>query len=254
MELTVLGSGTVAPTAERTPAAYWVDAGSVCLLLDCGAGTLQRAAQYGVPWSEATHIAITHFHQDHWGELALFLFACKWGVEPAREAPLTVIGPPGFRARLSMLAGAFGDWVLEPGFPLETAELGPGEERELAPGVVLEACDTPHTPESLAYGVRTGECRLVYTGDTGESAELARWAAGCDLLLAECSLPEHRALDLHLTPSRAGALAREAGASRLVLTHFYPVFGDIDPVAVAGGEFQGDIVAASDGDRFTVGA
>jgi len=254
MELTVLGSGTVAPTAERTPAAYWVEEGPVRLLLDCGSGTLQRAAQFDVPWSEATHVAITHFHQDHWGELGLFLFACKWGVEPSREAPLTLIGPRGFSARLTMLAGAFGDWVQEPGFPLEIVEIAPGEEHQLAPGVTLEACDTPHTPESLAYGVRTGECRLVYTGDTGESAALARWAAGCDLLLAECSLPEHRALDLHLTPSRAGALAREAGAGRLVLTHFYPVFGDIDPVAVAGGEFQGDIVAASDGDRFTVGA
>jgi ribonuclease BN (tRNA processing enzyme) len=254
MELTVLGTGTVAPTPERAAAAHWIDEPPVKLLLDCGAGVLRRAATFGVPWAEATHLAITHFHQDHWGELAFYLFALKWGVEPARSEPLALIGPAGLRTRLTLLAGAYGDWVLEPGFPLEIAEVRPGDEHELAPGVVLEACDTPHTAESLAYAVRTGSCRLVYTGDTGESAELARWARGCDLLLAECSLPEDRALDLHLTPSRAGALAREAAAGRLVLTHFYPVFGDTDPVAVAGEEFRGDIVAASDGDRFTVGA
>jgi ribonuclease BN (tRNA processing enzyme) len=253
MELTVLGSGTVAPTADRTAAAHWVDAGEVRLLLDCGAGMLHRASRFGVPWAAVTHVAVTHFHQDHWGELPMLLFALKWGIEPPRSAPLTVIGPRGMRSRLTLLAGAYGDWVLEPGFPLETVEVAPGESRELSPGVTLEAWDTPHTDESLAYAVRTGTHRLVYTGDTGPSEELAQWAKGCDLLLSECSLPDERALELHLTPTQAGALAKDAGAHRLVLTHFYPVFGDTDPVAIAARQFDGEIHAAADGDRFTVG-
>ena len=253
MELTVLGSGTVAPTPERTAAAHWVDAPPVKLLLDCGAGALHRAAMFGIPWAEATHVAITHFHQDHWGELGMYLFALRWGIEPPRSEPLLLIGPAGLRTRLRLLAGAYGDWMLEPGFPLEVREISPGESVALAGDVELEACKTPHTPESLAYGVRTGGLRLVYTGDTGPSEELARWAQGCDLLLAECSLPDERAIELHLTPSQAGVLARDASAHRLVLTHFYPVFGQTDPAAVARNEFDGEVVAASDGDRFTVG-
>jgi ribonuclease BN (tRNA processing enzyme) len=253
MELTVLGSGTVAPTPERTAPAHWVEAGPVRLLLDCGAGVLHRASRFAVPWPDVTHVAVTHFHHDHWGELPMLLFALKWGIEPPRSAPLTLVGPRGFRARLILLAAAYGDWVREPGFPLEIVEIAGGESRELAPGVTLEAWDTPHTEESLAYAVGTGEHRLVYTGDTGPSPELAHWARGCDLLLAECSLPDDRALELHLTPTQAGALAREAGAHRLVLTHFYPVFGSIDPVAVAAQEFHGEIHAAADGDRFSVG-
>ena len=68
MELVVLGSGTVAPSPQRTAPAHWVTTGDVRLLLDCGAGVLHRAAQFGVPWPTVTHIALTHFHPDHWGE------------------------------------------------------------------------------------------------------------------------------------------------------------------------------------------
>ena len=254
MHLTVIGSGTVAPSSDRTAAAHWVEVGSVRLLLDCGAGTLHRAAQFGVPWHEATHVAVTHFHVDHWGELPMLLFALRWGIEPPRQAPLTLLGPRGFGARLTLLAGAYGDWVTHPEFPLEIVELAPGDRRALDDDVDLEAWKTPHTPESLAFAVRSMGTRLVYTGDTGYCEDLARWAADCDLLLAECSLPEERAMDMHLTPSRAADLARAARARRLVLTHFYPVFGDADPAALAAASFDGDVVAARDGDRFPVGA
>jgi ribonuclease BN (tRNA processing enzyme) len=252
MRLTVLGSGTVAPTPDRSAAAHWVEAGGVRLLLDCGAGTLQGAATAGIPWAAVTHIAITHFHLDHWGELPHYLFALRWGTEPPRSAPLVLLGPRGLRARLSLAAGAFEDWLVRPDYPLDIVELAPRAICALAEGVTLETHDTPHTTASLAYAVSDGTVRLVYTGDTGYSAPLARWAAGCDLLLAECSLPDERALDMHLTPSLAGRLAREADARRLVLTHFYPVFGDRDPATLARREFAGETVAARDGDRFEI--
>lgn len=253
MELIVLGSGTVAPSPARTAPAHWVQSGETRLLLDCGAGVLHRAASFDVPWYQVTHVALTHFHPDHWGELPMLLFALRWGIEPARSAPLTIIGPAGLRTRLTLLAGALGDWVLEPGYPVELHEIAPGGALELGPGIVLEACKTPHTPESLAFAVRDRSGRLVYTGDTGPDAPLAAWARGCDLLLAECSLPESRALAIHLTPAQAGALARDAGAAQLVLTHFYPPVEGTDPAGAAARVFGGPVTAARDGDRFTVG-
>jgi ribonuclease BN (tRNA processing enzyme) len=254
MELVVLGSGTVAPSRDRTAPAYWVRAGGVRLLLDCGAGTLHRAAAFGIPWHTVTHVALTHFHPDHWGELPMLLFALRYGIEPARSAPLAVIGPRGLRTRLTLLAGALGDWVLDPGYPCDIQEIAPGAATDLGGGTTLETCKTPHTSESLAYAVRAGDRRLVYTGDTGVSDELARWARSADLLLAECSLPEDRPLDIHLTPRRAGALARAAQARHLVLTHFYPPVEGTDPAGQAADVFGGMVSAARDGDRFVVGA
>src|SRR5581483_3821323 len=95
MELVVLGTGTVAPSAERTAAAYWVETGPVRLLMDCGAGTMHRLARFELPWPTLTHVALTHFHMDHWGELPMLFFAVKYGTLPARKDPLTLIGPPG---------------------------------------------------------------------------------------------------------------------------------------------------------------
>jgi ribonuclease BN (tRNA processing enzyme) len=253
MELVVLGSGTVAPSAARTAPAHWVAAGDTRVLLDCGAGVLHRAASFSVPWHGVTHVALTHFHVDHWGELPMLLFALRWGIEPARTAPLTVIGPAGLSTRITLLAAALGDWVLDPGYPLEIREMAPGGSLELSPGTALGAFKTPHTPESLAFAVWDRNARLVYTGDTGPDAGLAAWASGCDLLLAECSLPAERAIAIHLTPAQAGALARDAGAGRLVLTHFYPPVEGTDPAAAAARVFSGPVVAARDGDRFTVG-
>jgi ribonuclease BN (tRNA processing enzyme) len=252
--VTVLGSGTVAPSAGRVAPAHWVEAGALRLLLDCGAGSLHRAAALAVPWHAVTHVAITHFHADHWGELPHLLFALRWGIEPARHEPLVVLGPPGLRGRLEHLAGAFGPWVLDPGYPLEVVELGGDGPRSLGAGVSLEWTRTPHTDESLALAVRAAQRRLVYTGDTGPSAELARWARGCDLLLAECSLPEERALAVHLSPSEAGALARDAEAKSLVLTHFYPPMEAAQPARRAARTYAGPVAAARDGDRFVIEA
>jgi ribonuclease BN (tRNA processing enzyme) len=253
MLLITVGTGTVAPSPERTAAAHWVEADDVKLLLDCGAGPLHRLAQFGIPWPRVTHVAITHFHPDHWGELPLFLFAHRYGTRPERTAPLTLIGPVGLATRLTVLAGAVGDWLLNPGYPLDVREIPAGGSIPLSPAVTLECHHTPHTPESLAYAVRTPGGRLVYTGDTGPSDTLAHWAAGCDLLLAECSLPDDQPMDIHLTPTQAAGIARAAGARQLILTHFYPPIEGTDPAGVASRTFMGNVIAARDGDRFTAG-
>lgn len=253
MKLTVLGSGTVAPSADRTSPAHWLETGGARLLLDCGAGMLHRAAAFGIPWWETTHVALSHFHQDHFGELAAFLFAQRWGTDPPRTTPLVLIGPRGFRERLGHLAQAFGAWLLEPDtFEQEIVELAPGARYELVSDVTLECTKTPHTDESLAYAIRDREVHLVYTGDTGPSEALGRWAAGCDLLLAECSLPDERAMDIHLTPASVGELARMAQPGLLVLTHCYPVFGTRDPAQLVRETYPGTVAAAKDGSVFEI--
>src|SRR3989442_15828329 len=126
-------------------------------------------------------------------------------------------------------------------------DVSDGEPFPLDADVSLETFPVPHTTESVALSLVAPEGRLVYTGDTGPSSELARWATGCDLLLAECSLPEAMAMDIHLTPERAGDLAKEAAAKRLVLTHFYPPVENSDPARLAATRFSGKVVAANDG-------
>lgn len=253
MELVTVGTGTVAPSATRTAACHWVERGELRLLLDCGAGSLHRLAEFGLDWAHVTHLALSHFHPDHFGEVPMLVYALKYTTVPARREPLTILGPPGLHDLLTRLARGFGDWLLAPGFGLEVHEIRESEIVSLDDAVRLETFPVPHTEESVALSVTAPEGRLVYTGDTGPSDELARWASGCDLLLAECSLPEALAMDIHLTPERAGDLARAAGARRLVLTHFYPPVETTDPARAAAARFGGPVTAARDGERFTIG-
>ena len=248
LTLVTVGTGTVAPSAQRTGPAHWVERGDVRLLMDCGAGTIHRLAQFALAWEKVSHVALTHFHPDHFGELPALLFALRHATK--RVDPLVIVGPAGTVRLLKGLAEGYGDWVLDPGYPIGILDLQAGEPFPLSPDVMLEVHPTPHTAESVALGVTAPEGRVVYTGDTGPSGELAAWAAGCDLLLAECSLPDGQAVDGHLTPDGVAALAALARAGRLVLTHFYPSTEQVDVRAAVGRRYTGPVAVAADGDRF----
>ncbi|MGH7753772.1 MAG: MBL fold metallo-hydrolase [Gemmatimonadales bacterium] len=230
--------------------------GNVRALLDCGAGTLHRLASFGLPWERITHVVLSHFHPDHFGELPMVVYALRHTTVPPRKDPLVILGPPGTVRLVKALAQGFGEWLLDPGFPIGILDVQSGEPFPLDADVTLETFRVPHTPESVAIALTAPEGRLVYTGDTGPSEELGRWArgGGCQLLLAECSLPETQAIDMHLTPERAGDLAKAAGADHLILTHFYPPVESPDPATAARKRFGGKVTAARDGDRFTIGA
>jgi ribonuclease BN (tRNA processing enzyme) len=244
---TTLGTGTVALSGERSCAGYLYEADDVRLLLDCGSGITRRLAELGVAWSSITHVALTHFHIDHHGDLPTLVFAWKYGQLPPRSAPLHLIGPSGTVSLLERLAAAYGDWLRDPGFPIELREIAPGEAVDLSETVRLSAQKVPHTAESVAYSIECGNRRVVYTGDTGPDDALGDWARACDLLVCECSLPSSMAIKEHLTPEQCGALAARANPRHVVLTHFYPPVERVDIRALVGEKFSGPVTLARDG-------
>ena len=246
MRLTTVGTGTAAPHPTRVSAAHLVEAGGTRLLLDCGSGAVHRMAQLGANWSGITHVALSHFHTDHIADLPLLVMGWRWGQLPPRRDPVTLYGPPGTGALVERLAAVHGAWLLAPGFPLTVRDIAPDEVIRL-PDLALCATPVPHTAESVAYSISEGSTRLVYTGDTGASEALGDWAADCEVLLAECSLPDAMAIRDHLTPRQAGALAARARAKRLVLTHFYPPVEAVDILGEVAEHYAGPTVLAHDG-------
>ena len=246
MRLTTIGTGTIALTVERARAGHLLESGDVRLLLDCGSGVVQRLAAYD--WWNITHVALTHFHADHIGDLPTLIFAWRHARLPGRSDPLEIIGPPGTVALIAGMAAAFGSWVTMPGFPLSIREIPAGESVALGDGGMrLEARKVPHTDESVAYSVVRDRRRIVYTGDTGFDEGLGTWAAGADVLLCECSLPDAMAIPTHLTPRECGAIAAISAPGKLVLTHFYPPVERVDIRAEVGERFAGQVVLATDG-------
>jgi len=245
--LTTLGTGTVALSGERSCAGYLYEADDVRLLLDCGSGITRRLAELGLAWPAITHVALTHFHIDHHGDLPTLVFAWKYGQLPARSAPLDLLGPVGTRALIERLAAAYGEWLLAPGFPITIREIMPGESVELSASVRLSAQKVPHTEESVAYSIERAGRRVVYTGDTGPDDALADWAHGCDVLVCECSLPASMAIKEHLTPDQCASLAARARPGHVVLTHFYPPVERIDIRAAMAAQYGGPVTLGRDG-------
>lgn len=247
--LVVVGSGTVIPEEDRGGSCYYVETGEVRALLDCGPGAVQGVVRHGVPWERLTHLVLTHFHADHVGALPGLFFSLKHGVRPGRDLPLEVWGPPGTRGLFEGLADVLGDYLRDPGFPLEVREVEPGDEVGLSREVRLSTRKTPHTEESQAVRLEGPGGRVGYTGDTGPCPELGDFLAGADLLVCECALTDEEVGDNHLSPSRVAEIAARARPELLLLTHIYPHVRRRHDVArlVAAAGYPGRVELARDG-------
>ncbi|TVR64442.1 MAG: ribonuclease Z [Gemmatimonadales bacterium] len=251
VRVTILGAGTLLPDDDHRSAGHLVEGEGFSLLLDCGSGVVHGFSRWGLDWSALTHVTISHYHTDHFGDLPALLWALRHGIQGGRKSPLTLLGPRGLGRRLEGLVGAFGEYILDPGFPLVVKEL-PERGRWEDPGrrFSLRSHPTPHTDESLAYRIETESGSLGYTGDTGPAPELGTFMAGVDLLVAECAFPSQDFPGMHLDPSAVSEIACAADPAVLVLTHLYPQVDRAGlPELVRSLGFPGKTLVARDGLR-----
>jgi ribonuclease BN (tRNA processing enzyme) len=93
-------------------------------------------------------------------------------------------------------------------------------------GVTVKATAVPHgMMPSVAFRVEYGSRSIVFSGDVSRStASFVTLCKGCSMLVHDFALPERELPhgNLHAKPSMVGALAREAGAKVLILSHFMP--------------------------------
>lgn len=227
MELTVLGSGTSVPHAKRSSSALWLETSGGSVLLDCSPSSIHRIAEERLDWTNLDAIWISHFHLDHFGGLAPFLFSMKHAPQTQqRSKPLKILGGKGLRPLIDAIDAAGNYRLLQQRFPVEIVEVTTLEMFEVLPGVEAVPLKTPHTDESHAIHIRDGEKTLVFTSDTGPDEAISAFANGVDLLLMECSFVRNKPVKTHLELAEAMYLIRKAKPKRAMLTHFYPEWDD----------------------------
>jgi ribonuclease BN (tRNA processing enzyme) len=202
-------------------------------------------------WVDLDAIWLSHFHLDHIGGLAPFLFGTRSAPQTQqRVKPLNIYGPSGFAGILLAIDQSNNYRLLEQRFPVELKEVDPGNEFELLPGLNSVAFSTPHTRESLAIRLKdkSGSV-LVYTSDTGYSDELIEFAKGANLLLMECSFHRNKPVKTHLELADAMQLARACQPQILVLSHLYSEWDGIDLASEAREYWPGETIKAFDGLR-----
>ena len=201
-KLIVLGSGTPNPDPNRAGSAYAVVVNETPYLIDFGPGVIRRAASLSPPWGgkiEAMtvknfeHAFLTHIHSDHSAGLADLLLT-PWIM--GRDKKLNLYGPKGLEQMASSTLEAFEDDInyriygTQPsnkiGYKFNFYLLTEGLIYE-DENVSVEAFTVPHGSFDDAYGFRftTKDKVIVFSGDTGPSKTLEKFAAGADILVHE---------------------------------------------------------------------
>lgn len=255
MIFTILGAGTSVPHAERSSSGYWVETEKGSLLLDCSASAVHRMAQEKLDWANLDSIWISHFHLDHIGGLAPFLFGTKYALETQdRTKPLKIFGPKGLRQVLENFDNANEYNLLKQPFPLEIIEIEPLEPFQILEDLEAVAMSTPHTDESCAIHLRDSfDKTLVYSADTGFDKSLGAFAKNVDLFVLECSFVKNKPVELHIELAEAIWLIRYSESKKAVLTHLYPEWDTVDfEKEVAKFSPNREILKAFDGLRLEI--
>ncbi len=241
MRLTVLGGCGAWPAAGLACSGYLVEHDGFRLLIDPGYATLPRLLTVADA-TEVDAVLVSHGHPDHCADLNPLLRARVLRDDPASAlpvfAPAGALGPVLALDRPGMLDDA-----------IALREFTPGDRLTVGPFGVRSWL-LPHFMPNAGLRLEADGRSLAYTGDTGPSPLLAELAVGADVYLAEATYPWQVPPDSerYLSSGRlAGAVAREAGVGRLLLTHLQPGADPDEAVRAAAESYPGEIAVASAG-------
>ncbi len=249
-ELIVIGSGTGVPSLTRASPALIFRSGGITALIDSGSGTLRRMLEVGITYNDIDLLLYTHIHPDHIADLVPILFACRYGERP-RKRDLVCVGGPGFLRHFRKLNSAYGPWIKAEAYRLTLKEVC--EESFRFRGIEVRPKPIAHIRESVAYRItfkRNSSFKrsrsVTISGDTDYSQNLVDLAADTDLLVLECSFPDGKKVDGHLTASLAGRIGKEARCKRLLLYHLYPPCEKADIIGQCSTAYKGELSIARD--------
>ncbi len=205
MNFRVLGCDGSYPGPGGACSSYIAEGGNDTLLLDLGCGALPRLMAYREP-DKLSAIIITHWHFDHASDTLGLQY---WLL--LHKHRLTLYCPKEDHPLKALLAK-------------EQYNIRDLEQAPQIGGFAVRTLRMDHPTPACAVRLERGGKSLVYTGDTASAGDLARFAAGTDLLVCDATFTnaQWHAGAPHLSAAQAGTLAREAGVKRLVLTHFPP--------------------------------
>jgi len=222
MRLQFLGSGDAFGSGGRFNTCVLVETAASTFLVDCGASSMIAMRRFGVDPNRIGTVFISHLHGDHFGGVPFLILDAQF--YSRRTVPLTLVGPPGFRERLTQTMEVLfpGSSTVERKFKTEIREISADQSTAIngvtvTPYLVEHVCGAP--PFALRF---TCDDRvLAYTGDTEWTESLLAVGRGADLLIAEALFFERR-VKYHLDYATLKASLARIGAKRVILTHMGP--------------------------------
>lgn len=280
MKITLLGTGTPAPSLTRQSSGYLIEVGDDVIVMDHGPGAAHRLLESGCHPTKVSHLFLSHLHYDHMMDYPRLLLQ-RWDMGAGKIPELKVFGPRPLARMTEQLFGDDGVFGLD----LESRVSHPAsqdvyvsrggvlprekptpEVREVTAGDVIEGDgwrirvgEAQHFQpilECLGYRLETADGTLVYSGDSGGMPEsMIELARDCDMLIHMC----HFASGMEPTAAYRQAsgshmdiaeIAKRANVKTVVLTHFIPLLdrpGVLEQlIAEMKTVFDGNIVIGRD--------
>lgn len=253
MKITLLGTGTPAPSLTRQSSSYLIEVGNDVIVMDHGPGAQHRLLEAGRHPTDVTHAFFSHMHYDHIMDYPRLLLQ-RWDMGAGKLPELKVFGPQPLGRITEQLFGddgVFGldiesrvshqaskDVYVSRGGTLPRLKPRP-EVLEVVPGdtiegdawrvTVGEASHFQPIMDCFGYRLESDDGILVYSGDSGGVPEsMIDLARDCDLLIHMChfatgmepSEEYRRASGSHMDIAE---VAKRANAKTVVLSHCIPM-------------------------------
>ncbi len=255
----ICGTGSPEVSSAKAQACTLVSAGGKMFLFDVGDGAVRSLAHSKIPVNQLERVFITHFHSDHFNDLATLINAgWIWG----RKTPLEVQGPVGTKQVLDGFAQAYAldegyrsanmphlakNRAVAFGVPLEIA-FGEGQRAVRVydkDGVTIDAALVAHDPvkPALGYVLKYKGKKVFISGDTEVSPVNMDAMRDANLAVHESyaahmvrrAIPQmkklgmnfeaevaQRTIPYHADNMALAKQAQEAGVKHLLLTHLIP--------------------------------
>lgn len=279
MNITLLGTGTPAPSLDRQSSAYLFEVGGDLIVMDHGPGAHQRLIEAGRRAVDVSHAFFSHLHYDHCMDYARLVLQ-RWDQGADRIPDLEVYGPAPIARMTDLLVGPEGVYGpdirarIEHRSSLDVMRSRGGTPprrrpaprvREIHAGDVVQgrlwtvtAGHASHVQpylECLAFRLDSADGSVCYSGDSGLCDELVELARGCDVLIqmnhyvsgTEPSASYRAACGNHRDNA---VVASRAGVKTLILTHLPPEIDRPDTreqmVREIRQEFDGRVICGED--------
>ena len=251
MKLTLLGTGSPVPMANRASSGYVVEIGDEVLVFDHGQGAHTNFLTAGFRAVDVNTAFFSHLHFDHCADYPRLVHT-RWDQGAGQIPELKVYAPEYMHQMSDLLFREKG--VFQPdldgrmnssgsrvvyknrGGKLPRARPSPNIS-SLHDGQVIESDnwkvtvkEVYHQPgyiEPYAFRIESDEGTLVYSGDTGPCAAIEELSQNADILIHMCYFLSgtFNQDDKTLTSSghlEAARTAAKAQVKTLVTTHFTP--------------------------------
>jgi len=237
LKLAVLGNNGPFPGPGGACSGYLLTEGDTKVLIDCGNGVLSNLQKF-VKFEELDAIVLTHLHSDHVSDMMVLRYAVQIKMNRKQiQKPIKVYAPAEPAEEYNRLAATPGVFDISPVTESTALEFGK---------LKLAFAEMKHPVKCYAVSAYNGERRFVFSGDTSWNENIIAFSRGADVVMLDAGLLSKDKTGEnvpHLTAAECGIAARESGAKKLILTHFWPEYDLNDLLSEAKQNFHNTILA-----------